>query len=467
MLIVKKLVYEKSDIILCMSRELAGKKFLVHVLGCRTNLYESEAIASMLEARGAVRSSDDHADIVVIVSCAITSSASAKSRRLVARCRREHPDAAVAVCGCWVQVEGAERSLSSGADIVVGNRRKSSLPDLIELAIATRSPQVEMIDDLSSCSSWDPLACDRPTAHTRAFIKAQDGCSRRCSYCVVPVARGQQIARPLEEVVREVRSAAIAGCREIIITGIHLGSYLHERRGLGSLVEAAASVEGIDRVRLGSVEPFALSDETLERLASVPKFCPHLHLPIQSGDDGVLAAMRRGCTRGMLLEVSRSVRRWLGDDVHISTDLIVGFPGESDEAFLRSLELLKEMEVGRVHVFPFSARPGTGAAKMPGAISRDIVDERVDAAIALGRELLDRYASRWIGQRCSVLAEPSDDGSLVGWTRHYVRARAFAEKDLSIAAGDIYEISPASVASGILLGAGASASASESCDDAL
>lgn len=450
-----------------MSRELEGKKFLVHVLGCRTNLYESEAIASMLEARGAVRSSDDHADVAVIVSCAITSSASAKSRRLVARCRREHPNAVIALCGCWVQVEGKDRARELGADVIVGNRRKASIPDLIERAIETRSHQVDMIDDLFSCSSWDPLTCDRPTAHTRAFIKAQDGCSRRCSYCVVPIARGPQIARRLEEVVSEARSAALAGCREIIITGIHLGSYAHEGRGLGSLVEAVASVEGVERVRLGSVEPFALSDETLERLASVPEFCPHLHLPIQSGDDGVLAAMRRGCTRESLIEVSRLVRKRLGDDVHISTDLIVGFPGESEEAFSRSLELLEEMRVGRVHVFPFSARPGTDAAKMSDAVASGVVDARVEAALALGRKLLDDYASRSIGRRCSVLAEPSDDGSLVGWTRHYVRARAFAEKDVSIAAGKIYEISPASVASGILLGAGAAASASESCDDAL
>lgn len=407
---------------------LAGKRFKMTVLGCRVNLYESEAIASSFEARGA-ELVDRDADVEVVVSCAITGMAEAKCRKAVRRIRRGSPRAIVAVCGCWAQIAPQSDLRSCGADIVVGGRMKHALIGAVERAISSGDiSQTIRSDDIATDESWDALSLDRPRAHTRAFIKVQDGCSMRCSYCIVPDARGRQVSRDPAETVAEVERVAASGCREVVLTGIHLGSYRWGDAALASLVGRVAEVDGISRIRLGSIEPFAVDGELLDGLAACGKFCEHLHMPLQSGDDSTLAAMRRGYTAAQYAAAADAARRTLGPRTHISADLMVGFPGESDEAFERSLAFAAEAGIGRIHVFPFSPRPGTPAAEMR-PVPASAIRERTDRALAFADELHERFVRRYasLGADDSILVERVDERAAYGWSRGYIRAAVSAQ----------------------------------------
>jgi threonylcarbamoyladenosine tRNA methylthiotransferase MtaB len=407
---------------------LSGRTFSVVALGCRTNHYEADAIVSMLERRGAVflpRSSEP--DIVLIFTCSVTSAADAKTRKFIRRARRSTPEAVIVACGCSAQELAPGEAAALGADVVVGNRVKGAIPDALESWF--RSPGgggfLTLRDDgLAESRRWDDLRLDGPRLGTRAFVKVQDGCSRRCSYCAVPGLRGAEASRAPDDILSEVSRVIESGCAEVVLTGIHLGGYRHGGMGLAGLIDALSYVPGLVRLRLGSLEPFAVDADLLRALTGSPVFCPHLHLPLQSGDDAVLLMMRRGYDAAGFTRAADSVRRALGDDAHLSTDLIVGFPGESDGAFERSLSLLESLGFGRVHVFPFSPRAGTEAALMEGRVEPAAVRERVSRAAALAGRLLSKYASRWLGLDDRALIEKCEGGVVSGWTTHYLRAYA-------------------------------------------
>jgi threonylcarbamoyladenosine tRNA methylthiotransferase MtaB len=465
-------------------RGLAGKTFSVLVLGCRTNFYEAEALTSMLELKGAsfIKGPSRAADIVIILTCSVTSVADAKTRKFIRRARRANGSAVIAACGCSVQHLSSDEAADLGADILIGSRMKGALPDVLEEWFShapcegdvSGDGEVIVLRDLGIGKNreWDGLSMDRPRLRERAFVKVQDGCDRRCSYCVVPFVRGAEVSRPLPDVVREVSGIVGSGCREVVLTGVHVGAYGSGGRGLSALIESLSRITGLSRLRMGSLEPFAVSEELLGALKGSPVFCPHLHLPLQSGDDGILSRMRRGYGADWFRGMIGRVRAALGDDVHISTDLIVGFPGETDDAFERSLGLLEDLGVGKVHVFPFSPREGTDAAAMDGRVRPDLVKERVSRAVDLSGRLLSRFAARRVGLSEEILCESSEaferrkpvesgppEGrgalSLVsGWTRRYLKAYALSPgRDLN---GREIAISPKSEIDGILLGDGIS-----------
>jgi len=406
---------------------LPGKKFRVVTLGCRVNHYESEAIASMLEDRGATfvfggseETGNERADIVIVVTCSVTSAADAKTRKTLRRFRRANPDSLIVACGCWAQAAGAEEVKSSGADILIGNRVKERIADEIERWYKSPGAASPIRADLSEYREWDYLSLDRPRMSTRAFLKVQDGCDRRCSYCVVSSLRGPSVSRDIDDAVAEAARIAANGAGEIILTGVQLGGYESGGAALADLVAEISRVPGLKRLRLGSLEPFSLTEKLLAVMRDSEVFCPHIHLPLQSGDDGVLRAMRRGYGASDFASAVAMTRKFLGDFAHISTDLIVGFPGESEAAFEHSMSLLRLLALGKVHVFPYSPREGTDSAAM-ARLPSPVVKERTGRALALAETLLSEYAARMAGRADSVLVESVENGIASGWSRHYLR----------------------------------------------
>lgn len=433
---------------------LSKKRFAVSTLGCRANHYEAEALISMLEKEGAVFTpeNDPPLDAVILVTCTITSIADNKTRKLLRRFRRKHPNAAIVACGCYAQGVSAVDAAELGVDILVGNRLKHKIPGALDAWFGGGPGFVELREDVASSRVWEALALDYPRMHTRAFVKVQDGCAHGCSYCIVPQVRGLPVSRDPDDVCAEAGRVAASGCGEIVLTGVHLGNYNFKGLRLAGLIRLLSSVDGLSRLRLGSLEPFGLDDELLGAFAGSRVFCPHLHLPLQSGDDEILGRMRRGYTASAYSEVIRRARDAIGGDVHFSTDLIVGFPGEADSAFRNSLSLIEGLGFGKIHVFPFSPRRGTEAAGFTGTVAPQVIKGRVAEAIALSDRLLAAYAARWTGRRTALLAEKNKDGVVSGWSRHYVRVFARAAEDAAI--GTEFHVVPETAVRGVLLGKG-------------
>ena len=404
------------------SPDLRGRSVWVHVLGCRSNLCEGDFLAGDLEARGALVTRDpEGCSAAVIVSCSVTAEADRKCRQAVRRARRTVGEAGVvAVCGCWAQGAAADEARELGADILVGNRRKGELTDALEAMVRDGRAFRDLRSDLLRDRRWEELPAKRPVFHTRAFLKVQEGCDHFCSYCVIPFLRGRSVSRPADRAMDEARRLLDAGCREIVLTGIHLGMYGRDTgSSLAELVRALSALPGLERLRLGSLEPFALSEDLLEVLKESPVFCPHLHLPLQSGDDGVLSRMRRGYTADDFARLCDRARERLGSDLHISSDILVGFPGEDDDAFANTLRLMRRAGIGRAHVFPFSPRRGTLAEGFGDRVEPAVVSARAAEASALGEALLNAYAVRFLGRTVPVLTEGERRG---GYTPHFLQA---------------------------------------------
>ena len=358
-----------------MLHALSGKRIWICTLGCRSNQYEGEALANALTAAGAILSDTPECDAAVLVSCTVTAVADKKCRQAIRRARRTSPGAIIVACGCWAQNLPESEARALGISLLVGSRRKGHVPALLDEAFKSHdSPAFESgalyredRGDVLRSREWDDLFLAKPLLHTRAFVKIQDGCNHFCSYCAIPQARGFPVSRRPEDVVEEVRSIVSSGCPEVVLTGVHLGLYgKYGEISLAGLVRMVASVEGVRRLRFGSIEPLGIDDELLETLASTPAFQPHLHIPLQSGNAHVLSLMNRGYSPSDFIVLLRRVRTFFGPEIHISTDLLVGFPGESGRAFEETLSFLEECGFGKVHVFPFSPREGTKAFSLPG-----------------------------------------------------------------------------------------------------
>ena len=423
---------------------LKSSKIWVYAFGCRSNLYESEALAGELISRGAsITDNVDGCDVALIVSCSVTAVADKKCRQAVRKARREFDSrrkfGIVAVCGCWAQGLDASEAQKMGIDILVGNRLKHLLPDSLEKTAASLSASggKNFIDLRRNVMErfWDSLSLERPLLRTRAFLKIQEGCDHFCSYCVIPYLRGRSTSRQLEDVLTEARRIVEHGCREIVLTGTHLGMYGRDNSshdgGLAELVGKLSGIPGLTRLRLGSLEPFTLDAELLSALAESQIFCRHLHLPMQSGDDAVLARMKRGHKADDFVRVCDLAREALSDDLHISSDVMVAFPGEDGAAFENTLKMMDKVRLGRVHVFPYSPRKGTVAEKFPNRIPHKTASERVKSAITLGESLLERYSSRFVGQNLSVLIEESDgEGSFTGYARNFISAAVRSSSEI-------------------------------------
>jgi len=398
-------------------------------LGCRTNQYEAEALGSLFAERGWQVVTSPPWDLGIVVSCAVTALAESKSRTLLRRLSRISPGCRRILCSCYAQNLLRAREPFPEADLVVGNRIKHRIPLLAEALLRGESlaQYHELPGPPGSWTAWDDLRLHRLLWHTRGFVKIQEGCQRFCSYCIISHLRGKPVSRPEEDILEEIAHLAAEGCGEVILTGIHLGSYggEGEEEPLGRLVQKISRIAGVKRIRFGSLEPFSITPALLTMLQETPQFCPHFHIPLQSGDDGVLERMRRGYTAGEFARLISMVREIFGEDLHVSTDLLVGFPGEDAGAFERTLKLSENLGFGKLHVFPFSPREGTPAFSWARPPKKE-TEERCRRAALLGEVLLARYASRWRGRAVTVLVEKQEaleQPFFQGHTPHFLLAR--------------------------------------------
>ncbi len=404
-------------------------------LGCKVNQCDADEMASALAARGCrVIGRGQPADIYIVNTCTVTATADAKARKLIRKLRREHPEAHLIVTGCWAQrdAEGVAAALPE-VNLVVPNTRKREIAAIVV--------------NLSPADSG--LSSPAPRARTRAFLKIQDGCDHRCTYCIVPHVRGRPTSTSMPEVIRRVEELVEAKAKELVLCGIRLGAY---GRDLGdtSLAQLLRALRGtpIPRIRLSSIEPMDAGEDLLVEIADHPSFCHHLHLPLQSGDDELLAAMGRGYTAADFAALVGRVRRVL-PDATITTDIVVGFPGETEEQFKRSADFIGRIGASRVHVFPYSPRPGTPAARLPGQVSSRVRRERTECMLAVARHLARAAARTWVGRTVSVLFEEREaDGNLRGLTEQYMRLYCRAPASL---VGQIAEVAPTQEIDGALL----------------
>ncbi|MDP2211169.1 MAG: tRNA (N(6)-L-threonylcarbamoyladenosine(37)-C(2))-methylthiotransferase MtaB [Candidatus Aquicultor sp.] len=396
--------------------------FSIHTLGCKVNQYESERIAAELGAFGwEMVPFSSRADVYIINSCTVTAVAGHKSRQLIRRAVRNNPGARVVVTGCYADSDRAAIEAIEGVSLVLGNDDKDRLPLLIaqELGIDV---------ELRTRTTGEPAPS--PAVHTRALVKIQDGCDQFCSYCIVPHVRGELWSRPEAEIIAEVTRLAREGTPEIVLTGIHLGLYgAGHDTGLADLLAKLVEIEGLGRIRLSSIELREVTPELVELIATSPKLCKHLHIPLQHGSNAVLAAMNRHYTVEEFAERAHYLASAV-DDIALTTDIIVGFPGETDADFERTMDIVGSIGFSRLHVFKFSPRKGTPAAGLGGQIPKDVKEKRSAELIALGEDLAARFASRYIGKELSVSIERRQGEYLSGMSDNYIRVRCAGSDEL-------------------------------------
>ena len=388
-------------------------------IGCRLNEAELQTWSREFTENGhRVVSHPRDAHLLVLNTCAVTGEAARKSRQFVRRLHRESPEARIAVTGCFAELEPDRAADLRGVDLVVGNHRKDTLVERVlgELDFAA-------MPDLATDPDAHPAF---RSARTRAFIKVQDGCRHRCTYCIVTVARGEERSRTIADIVREIRGLVASGTREVVLTGVHLGGYGHDLgTDLKTLVEAVLTDTDVDRVRLSSLEPWDLPPDFFD-LWREPRLMSHLHLPLQSGCDAVLKRMGRRCSVGHFSELVAEARRAI-PDLTVTTDLIVGFPGETNTEWAETMSTVAAIGFGHVHIFAFSPRAGTGAARHPGAVSREVKRERSSELHALADTLKRAHYERFVGRESTVLWESGGDDRWVGYSENYLRVHVPAD----------------------------------------
>ncbi len=398
-----------------------------HNLGCKVNSYETEAMQQQLINAGyEIVDFEQTADVYVINTCSVTNIADRKSRQMLHRAKKRNPQAVVVAAGCYVQTAVEKTGLALDADILLGNDRKGRLSEVLEEYFAQHQPVSDVIT-IAHTHAFEETPISRSDSHTRAFLKVQDGCNQFCSYCIIPYARGRIRSRAVSSVVEEVNALSRSGIREIVLTGIHLSSYgkdFENGTTLLDLIREAARVPGIERIRLGSLEPGIITPSFIEGLKDVPALCPHFHLSLQSGSTSVLARMNRRYTAPEYEEKCRMLREAF-DHPALTTDVIVGFPGESEEEFAQTKDFLEKLSLYETHIFKYSRREGTVAARMPGQIPESEKNARAAVLAALGKKNKAKYAQGWIGAQVQVLFEEKvregDHWYWTGYTKEYVR----------------------------------------------
>lgn len=398
------------------------KKAALHNLGCKVNAYETEAMQQMLEAAGyEIVPFAPGADVYVINTCTVTNIADRKSRQMLHKAKKMNPDAIVVAAGCYVQAgtEKAQEDLS--IDLIIGNNKKQDLVTLLEQYEQEKTRMNETID-INHTKEYEELNISRTEEHTRAYIKVQDGCNQFCSYCLIPYARGRIRSRKTEQVVEEVKRLALSGCQEVVLTGIHLSSYGMERKEDGetllTLIQAIHEVDGIRRIRLGSLEPGIITVDFVSAIVQLPKVCPHFHLSLQSGCTETLKRMNRKYTAEEYKERCDLLRRYYKAPA-LTTDVIVGFPGETEDEFAASRDFVEQIYFYETHIFPYSKREGTRAAVMPNQVSETVKKERSKILIELGEQHQLDYMKQFLGQELEVLFEEQQNLDGVNyWTGH-------------------------------------------------
>lgn len=412
------------------------KKAALHNLGCKVNAYETEAMQHLLEEAGyEIVPFTQKADVYVINTCSVTNMADRKSRQMLHKAKKNNPDSIVVATGCYVQTSEKEVLNDLSVDIVIGNDRKHDLVRLLEeYSLDSVNDTVDDIND--GKHDFEELFIDQTKEHTRAFIKVQDGCNQFCSYCIIPYARGRVRSRRFENVIAEVERLAANGFKEVVLTGIHLSSYgvdFEEATGLLELIQAVNAVKGIERIRLGSLEPKIVTEHFASELSKLDKICPHFHLSLQSGCDATLKRMNRKYTTKEYERGCELLRKYF---VHpaITTDVIVGFPGETEEEFEQTEAYLEHIHFYEMHIFKYSKRKGTRAAVMPDQIDEQVKAVRSEKLIALGHDMSKEFMKFYIGKNEEVLFEEKavigDKEYFVGYTKEYVKVAKKTDENL-------------------------------------
>ena len=433
-------------------------------MGCKVNQYDTQSMRETLRRNGYTivddETSQQQADLYLINTCTVTNTADQKARQVIRRAIRKHPNAKVLVTGCYAESDREAIEEIPGVTFVFGNREKADFQDYLDIlhtetssgARLETSPAAEAhtprtkLETSPAAVSPNPLLAIEPVQHdaireharfssgvsdagkrTRALIKVQDGCSAFCTYCIIPYVRGRMTSRPLDDIANEAQRIADSGIKEVVITGVHLGAYgvdTGRETDIADILEHIHDIEGIERIRFSSIEPMYFPDSLGERMAALPKCMPHFHLPLQAGSDAVLRQMRRRYTTSEFAHLVENLRRVFGDDVGITTDIMVGFPGETDAHFEESCRFVEEVGFSQLHVFRYSPRKGTPAATYPDQVSPHVSAARSQTMIALGERLNTTFRQRMLGKQKAVLIEASREGKnnhLAGFTDNYLR----------------------------------------------
>ena len=385
------------------------RKAALHNLGCKVNSYETEAMTQLLKKAGyEIVSFQDQADVYIINTCSVTNMADRKSRQMLHKAKKQNPNAVVVATGCYVQTATEKVAQDLSIDLVVGNNRKKDIVEILNEYYAEKEAgeqvKEEYVIDINHTDEYEDLEISTVTEHTRAHLKIQDGCNNFCSYCIIPYARGRIRSRTMESIKAELERLSASGFKEIVLTGINLSCYDDNGKKLIDVIEMADNVNGIERIRLGSLDPEVVTEDFVERLGKVKKICPHFHFSLQSGCDKTLKAMNRHYTSDEYYEKCQLIRKYI-DNPAFTTDVIVGFPGETEEDYISSREFVKKIKFAELHVFKYSKRDGTVAAKMPNQIDEKIKTLRSEDLIKSGEELTKEFRQAKIGQDTTVLFE--------------------------------------------------------------
>ena len=421
-------------------------------MGCKVNQYDTQSMRETLRRNGYTIVDDEtsqqqETDLYLINTCTVTNTADQKARQVIRRAIRQHPNAKVLVTGCYAESDREAIEEIAGVTFVFGNREKADFQQYLDV-LHTEMPSEERLETAPAAVTHtpNPLLAIEPVQHdaireharfskgvsdagkrTRALIKVQDGCSAFCTYCIIPYVRGRMTSRPLDDIADEARRIADSGIKEVVITGVHLGAYgvdTGREKDIADILEHIHDIEGIERIRFSSIEPMYFPDSLGERMAALPKCMPHFHLPLQAGSDAVLRQMRRRYTTAEFAHLVENLRRVFGDDVGITTDIMVGFPGETDAHFEASCQFVEDIGFSQLHVFRYSPRKGTPAATYPDQVSPHVSAARSQTMIALGERLNTAFRQRMLGKQKAVLIEASREGKnnhLAGFTDNYLR----------------------------------------------
>ena len=415
-----------------MTENKKAKSVAFVTLGCKVNQYETNAMTQKFIENGyKILEHHEKADIYIVNTCTVTNMSDRKSRHMLRKMKEQNQEAIIVAVGCYAQVAKEEIEKIPEIDLVLGNNEKVKIVELVEKYLKDHKKQATL-DDVMHSTEFSDFGDITYTEKTRAVIKIQDGCDRFCSYCIIPYARGRVRSRKPENIISEITKIAKEGIKEIVITGIHIASYgkdFKDEYRLIDLLEELNKIEGIERIRLGSLEPLLITDEFLERLSKLRKICHHFHLSLQSACNDTLKRMNRRYTIEQFIEITKKLRK-VYDDVMLTTDIIVGFPGETDEEFNKTYEKLKEIKFYKTHVFPYSPRKGTKAAIMPQQINGKIKEERSKKLIELSNKYQKEYNEKYLSQNVDILFEECKDGIYKGHTGNYILAHCKTNKNL-------------------------------------
>lgn len=424
-----------------------------HTLGCKVNQYETEAMEEIFEKNGYIIVDDDEiADIYVINTCTVTNLSDRKSRQFIRRAKKINKDSIIAVVGCYSQVSPDEVFEIEGVDVVIGTTDRNRILELCNNA-KENNEKINIVRNVKTQKEFETINIDDIKSKTRAYIKIQDGCNQFCSYCIIPYARGPIRSRGLDEIIVESEKLGVAGFKEVVLTGIHVASYGKDINNtpLTTVLEKVANIRGIERIRLSSLEPTLIDDEFMQSILNTGKVCDHFHLSLQSGSDTVLKRMNRKYTCDEYRNIVKLIRKYM-PSAGITTDIIVGFPGETEEEFNETYEFVKEIGFSRIHVFKYSPRKGTPAAKSKEQVDGNIKNIRSERLISLGEELMLKFNSNFVGKNLTVLFEEEskkEKDYIEGYTTNYIRVKVQQKPDLL---GKIVDVKINSMKDEFLLG---------------